>query len=140
MGAVTGQMTRLDGWERVLVEAVETARSTPFQWGVTDCACWAFEVRARLTGGEDVAAQWRGRYRTATGSLRVMRRLGWADIEAMGRALLGEPLPTVLMAQRGDLVLMDQGFGVVIGAQAVGMGEAGLGVAPITAGRLGWRV
>lgn len=131
---------RTCGWELVLAEAVETARSTPFQWGVTDCACWAFDLRARITGGEDVAAQWRGRYRTAEGSLRVMRRLGWPDIEAMGRALLGDPLPAVLMAQRGDLVLMDQGFGVCIGARAVGMGEAGLGWAPLSACRMGWRV
>lgn len=135
-----GELTRLDGWERLLAEAVEQARSTPFQWGVNDCACWAFDLRARITGGEDVAAQWRGRYRTAEGSLRVLRRLGWVDIEAMGRSLLGEPLLSVLMAQRGDIVLMEQGFGICIGARAVGMCEAGLAWAPLSACRLGWRV
>jgi hypothetical protein len=135
-----GDVTRIDGWERLLAEAVETARSTPFQWGVTDCACWAFDVRARLTGGEDVAARWRGRYTSAAGSVRIMRSLGWSNIEAMGRALLGAPLPAVLLAQRGDLVLMEKGFGVCLGAQAVGMGEAGLGWAAMPSCRMAWRV
>ena len=135
-----GAMTRVEGWERLLAEAVETARSTPFEWGVNDCALWAAEVRARITDGEDVAAEWRGRYATALGAQRLMRRQGWADMGAMGRALLGEPLPSVLMAQRGDVVLMAQGFGICIGAQAVGMGEGGLGVARLSECQMGWRV
>lgn len=139
MGPVSGS-ARVDGWERLLAERVEKARSTPFQWGVHDCACWAFDVRAALTGGADEAARWRGRYSTAAGSVKTMRKLGWASMEAMGRALLGEPLPTVLMAQRGDIVLMNSGFGVVVGAQALGMAEGGLGAVQLSACDMGWRV
>jgi hypothetical protein len=58
-----------------------------------------------LTGGEDNAGLWRGRYTTALGGARVMRRLGWASLEEMGRSLLGEPRPAVLLARRGDIVL-----------------------------------
>lgn len=139
MGPV-GVQVRVDGWEQLLSERVETARSTPFKWGIHDCACWAFDVRAALTGGADEAARWRGRYSSAAGSVKTMRKLGWASMEAMGRALLGEPLPTVLLAQRGDIVLMNTGFGIVVGAQAVGMAEGGLAAAPLTLCQMGWRV
>lgn len=112
MGAV-----RQPGWEVTLARHLQDAVSQPFAWGTRDCATWAFEVRQALIGGEDIAALWRGKYKTGAGSRRVMKRLGWKDIEAMARDLLGEPLPTVLLAQRGDLMLAgdDLSFGVCAG-------------------------
>jgi hypothetical protein len=135
-------MTRIDHWERRLAEAVETARAKPFLWGLHDCPTFAFETRMILTGGEDIAALWRGRYTTHLGGLRVMRRLGWASLEDMARALLGEPRATPLLAQRGDIVLTDTGlgFGVVIGATAVGLAPEGLAFASLTSCHLAWAV
>ena len=99
-------------------------------------------LKAHAKGGEDIAALWRGRYTTHLGGLRVMRRLGWASVEDMGRALLGEPRATPLLAQRGDIVLTDTGlgFGVVIGATAVGLAPEGLTFAPLTSCRLAWPI
>ena len=130
------------GWEHLLAAATDTARAKTFIWGIHDCPTFAFETRMILTGGEDIAALWRGRYTTALGGARVMRRLGWASLEDMGRALLGEPRPSVLLAQRGDIVLADTGlgFGVCTGAQAVGMVPEGLVTVPLTACRRAWRV
>ena len=54
-------MARVDHWERLLAAAIDTARAKPFVWGVHDCPTFAFEVRMILTGGEDIAALWRGR-------------------------------------------------------------------------------
>lgn len=135
-------MPRASHWERLLVEAIETARTRPFVWGVNDCPTFAFETRMILTGGEDIAALWRGRYTTALGGARVMRRLGWASLEDTGRSLLGEPRPAVLLAQRGDLVLADTGlgFGICTGASAVGMAPEGLVTVPLTACQLAWSV
>ncbi|MEQ8367406.1 MAG: hypothetical protein RIB61_11915 [Roseicyclus sp.] len=95
-----------------------------------------------LTVGEDVAALWRGRYTTALGGERVMRRLGWASLEDMGRALLGEPRTSVLLAQRGDIVLADTGlgFGICTGATAVGMAPEGLMTVPLTSCQLAWPI
>lgn len=133
-------MLRVETWERLLAEAVVAARTKPFVWGLHDCPTFAFETRMILTGGEDVAALWRGRYTTALGGARVMRRLGWASLEDMGRALMGEPRPSVLLAQRGDIVLADTGlgFGVCTGAQAVGMVPEGLVTVPLSSCRLAW--
>ncbi|WP_442971072.1 DUF6950 family protein [Roseovarius sp. D0-M9] len=104
-------MFRTEHWERHLAEALNTARARPFVWGIHDCPTFAFETRVILTGGEDVAALWRGRYTTALGGQRVMRRLGWDSLEEMARALLGKPRPAMLLAQRGDIVLADTGLG-----------------------------
>ena len=135
-------MTRVEHWERLLASAIDTAWAKPFVWGVHDCPTFAFETRMILTGSEDVAALWRGRYTTALGGARVMRRLGWASLEEMGRALLGEPRPSVLFAQRGDIVLADTGlgFGICTGASAVGMAPEGLVTVPLTGCRRAWRV
>jgi len=133
-------MARIDNWERHLAEAIDIARVKPFAWGFHDCATLAFGIRSLLTNGEDVAALWRGRYSTALGSARVMRRLGWASLEAMGLALLGAPRETPLLAQRGDIVLADTGlgFGICVGATAVGMAPEGLMTVPLTSCRLAW--
>ena len=135
-------MPRIDHWERLLASATETARAKPFVWGIHDCPTFAFETRMILTDGEDVAALWRGRYTTALGGQRVMRRLGWVSLEDMGRALLGEPRSAVLLAGRGDIVLADTGlgFGICTGASAVGMAQEGLITVPLTSCRLAWHV
>ena len=118
------------------------ARRRGFAWGLHDCPTFAFETRQRLTGGADVAALWRGRYSSARGGLRVMRRLGWDTLEAMGRSLLGAPIGSVQLAQRGDLVLTagGTGYGVCLGARAVGMAPEGLVSLPLDACRLAWRI
>lgn len=135
-------LRRVDHWERLLAAAIDTARAKPFVWGVHDCPTFAFETRMILTGGEDVAGLWRGRYTTALGGERVMRRLGWASLEEMGHSLLGEPRPAGLLAQRGDVVMADSGlgFGVCNGASAVGMAPAGLVTVPLTSCRLAWLI
>ena len=135
-------LPRVDHWERLLAAAIDTARAKPFVWGVHDCPTFAFETRMILTDGEDIAALWRGRYTTALGGERVMRRLGWASLEEMGRALLGEPKQFVFLAQRGDIVLADTGlgFGICTGACAVGMAPAGLVTVPLTSCQLAWPI
>ncbi len=133
---------RIEHWEHLLATAIDTARAKPFVWGVHDCPTFSFETRMILTGGEDIAALWRGRYTTALGGDRVMRRLGWSSLEEMGYALLGEPHPSVLLAQRGDIVLAETGlgFGICNGAMAVGMAPAGLVTVPLTSCRFAWPI
>ena len=133
---------RVENWERLLAEAIEAARLRPFAWGTHDCPTFAFETRTALTGGDDTAALWRGRYSTARGGERVMRRLGWASLEEMGRSLLGTPRASVLLARRGNIVLADTGlgFGICVGASALGMAPEGLVTVPLTSCRFAWGV
>ena len=133
---------RRPDWQVRLAVAIEAAREIPFSWGSHDCATWAFDIRRDLTGGEDIAALWRGRYCTTLGAHRVMKRLGWDSLEAAGRDLLGTPLPTFLKAGRGDLVLggTDPAFGVCVGAKVAFVAPDGLVYLPLVSCSLAWRV
>jgi hypothetical protein len=132
---------RVSGWEGVLAAAVEAARTRAFVWGVHDCATWAFDLRRDLTGGDDTAAFWRGRYRTARGAARVLRRLGWTSMSVAGTALLGTPLSDVRLAQRGDLVLSPDAtsFGVCLGAQVAFLAPEDLTLRALQSCTLAWR-
>jgi len=136
------EMPRVENWPHLLAAAIDTARAKPFIWGLHDCPTFAFETRMLLMDGEDTASLWRGRYTTALGGARVMHRLGWASLEVMGRRLLGEPRPAVLLAQRGDIVLADTGlgFGICNGATAVGMAPEGFVTVPLTSCQLAWPI
>ncbi|SHE63029.1 hypothetical protein SAMN05444279_10597 [Ruegeria intermedia] len=133
--------TRVPHWEQVLADAVQQASTRPFAWGQHDCATWAFDLHRDLTDGPDHAALWRGRYRTPIGCGRVLRRLGWTSLEEGGRALLGDPLDYVRLAQRGDLILggEPEAFGVVIGAKAAFVAPEGLVRLSLATCRLAWR-
>jgi hypothetical protein len=133
---------RRSDWQNRLADAIEAAREMPFSWGFHDCATWAFDIRRDLTGGEDIAALWRGCYRTALGAHRVMKRLGWDSLEAAGRDLLGTPLPTVLQAKRGDLVLggPDPAYGICVGARVAFVAPDCLVFISLSDCSLAWRV
>ena len=133
---------RIAGWTSLLAARLEAARAAPFVWGQHDCATWAFDLRRDLTGGEDIAALWRGRYRTQMGAVRVLRRLGWPSLEVAGRDLLGVPLANRLLAQRGDMVLggADPAFGICMGAKAAFVAPEGLVLLPLDHCRMAWRV
>jgi hypothetical protein len=132
---------RLNGWDLRLAEMVEAARALAFAWGSHDCATWAFDVRKALTG-EDAAAAWRGKYTTEIGAARMLHRLKCATVEDLAGSILGEPLPAVLLAQRGDIVLggAEQALGVCIGSDALFLQPRGLVPLPLRACLRAWRV
>lgn len=133
-------MTRREDWPAVLASEIEKAKNIGFEWGAHDCATWAFDVRCRLTG-IDGAAAWRGRYRTALGSARTLRRLGVATIDGLARRFLGEPVAAGY-AQRGDIVLASESdaLGICLGSRAAFLAPSGLTFRPMTEIRYGWRI
>lgn len=54
---------------------LEDMRRTGWDWGQRDCLTWLGLWTLRRTG-VDGAAPWRGRYRTALGCLRTLRKSG----------------------------------------------------------------
>jgi hypothetical protein len=126
-----------EGWEVRLAQAIEAARQRPFVWGQHDCATWAFDVREALTGAPRPA--WS--YTTEAGGRRWMKRQGWNSFTEAATAILGEPVAP-LMAQRGDIVLVDdpEAFGVCVGAQAAVVAPVGLSFVPLRSCRMAWRV
>lgn len=76
--------------------------SAPFQWGVHDCALWAFDAVQALTG-RDPAADLRGQWHSAAGALRTLRMQGgWLALCA--DRFGAEVLPG--QAQDGDVLLL----------------------------------
>lgn len=110
-----GRMRRED-WPARLGEAIDRARSEPFEYGSHDCALWVGKAIAAMTG-DDPTAPYRGRYTTEIGWKRlVTAELGeGASFEAGWTRLLGEPVP-VARASRGDVVMIE-----VDGERAVGV-------------------
>ena len=136
---------RYDFAER-LHAALGEARGRPFHWGRNDCALFACDVVAAATG-VDYAAPFRGRYRTAAGAARALRRFAGGGLEAAAEKITQdnklEEVPP-LMAQRGDFVLMDEtagpALGVCLGETFVAAGPSGTVTLPLTRARRAWRV
>lgn len=135
---------RYEDWPERLNAEVQKARGKAFVWGTCDCALWALEVVAALTGTDHVATV-RGTYESRDGALRCLASNWGCGLEDAVTILLGEPLPTPLYAQRGDVVSIgtDDGpaLGICLGAELAFLAqEGGLTLRPITEAGRAWRV
>jgi len=118
------------------------ARAQAFGWGQHDCFLFAAEDVQALTG-HDVAAPWRGRYRTQRGALRHIAAYGGTFTGAFTRLFGAEPVP-VAQARRGDVAdLVRAGvhhLGVVSGAHVAFLGEQGIIMVPRSQTLQVWRI
>ena len=132
---------RLPGWESRLAQCIDDARGRAFAWGVHDCATWVADVRRALTG-EDAAADWRGKYSTEAGAIRAVRRRGYPGLAAWVSDLLGGPLDSPLMAQRGDIVLdgTTGALGIATSGAAAFVSPDGLVFLQMDRCAMAWRV
>jgi hypothetical protein len=114
-------MRRLPDWEVRLHAYIEACAGAVFAWGELDCALFSAGAVLAMTG-TDPAASFRGRYSTAVGSARALRRYGAGTLEAtIDAGFVEKPLA---FAGRGDLVMIDGAVGVCLGADALFIGEA----------------
>jgi hypothetical protein len=75
-------MNRLANWRSAFFAAIDAHRPYPFEWGEHDCALLTADcIRAVI--GVDLADRFRGRYRTQTQSLELLRGLGYRDTAAI---------------------------------------------------------
>lgn len=131
-----------------LQEFIKERQSEPFQWGSNDCALFMCDwVKTRTD--EDKASEFRGRYKTAMGSLRALKKLGYTGLRDAVTRLYGEPLEHVQLAQRGDVALVSTGLddafeGVACGIVTVSgvavLSEEGLTEIPRSTLVTAWRV
>lgn len=127
-------------WRRQLDEFLAHRQDMPFLWGVRDCALFAADAVAAMTG-VDVAAAWRERYSTARGAARILRGRRLADFAV---EVLGTPLLNPLTARYGDIgiVLLSPGqtLGVVTGPHVACQGSSGIVLVPIRNVSMAWRL
>jgi hypothetical protein len=126
---------------RELTEFLIARASQPFAWGSNDCCLFPADAIQALTG-VDLAADFRGKYSTEVEAFALIRSVtgstapsetAVADVAAWCAAqhrLMEWPQP--LFAQRGDLVVIENGgrqiAGIVhlTGRHVVSMAESGL--------------
>jgi len=139
-----GFVTRVEGWGARLDAVIQAATERPFSWGEHDCCTFAADCVDAVTGTRLWPAGL-GAYTTSVGAQKAMFACGWQTVEDALDAVVGHRVP-VLMAQRGDLVLIPaEGFaGAAVidmtGQFAVGVSHGGLLRVPVLDALAAWRV
>lgn len=110
---------RRSDWERALAAYIAECETRPYAWGEHDCALFAAGAVLAMTG-DDPVPEFRGRYTTAAGSARALKRFGAGTLEATLDAKF-EQRP-IAFARRGDLAFHDGSVGVVMGPFALFVG------------------
>lgn len=114
---------RLADWEARLSDYLTGVAGEAYSYGQHDCALFAAGAVLAMTGN-DPAVEFRGRYSTAAGSLKALKKYGAGDLEAtIASKFEAKPIG---FAQRGDLVMHAGAVGVCIGADALLVTDDGL--------------
>lgn len=128
---------RRANWPRLLAEALAAAKDTPFAWGSHDCALFAADVVLAITGA-DHGAVFRGRYRTANGAARALKKQGFAGLpDYLDSIFTRRP---VSYARRGDVVLYDGAMGICDGGTSWFVTADGLTPIPTLTCETAWGV
>lgn len=89
--APSSPLARLPDWRARLDRAIDDIRGRPFDWATQhDCGIGLAGSVVFAITGTDIAAPWRGAYRTRLGALRAMKRAGFGDLAALVASLLPE--------------------------------------------------
>lgn len=99
--------TRMDLW-------IKSHGADQHAYGAWDCALMAASHIDNLTGS-DLYAQHAGQYGDAPASTEYLLSLGFDGLAGLARDVLGAPLKAASMAQRGDVVIFQTGFGPALG-------------------------
>lgn len=113
---------RLPDWEVRLAAYLEALRLRRFAWGEHDCCTFAAGAVAAMTA-VDPMAEFRGRYTTAIGSARALRRYGAGTLAAT-LDIKFERISHAL-AQRGDIVMSHGLLGIGWGSFLIAVGSEG---------------
>ena len=129
-------MKRIKTWRGALHEAIEQHRRKAFAFdSQSDCAMFAADCVLAMTG-EDLAADFRGRYSTQTGAIRVLKAEGFNSLADLVASHLEDIHP--IRARVGDVAFISDdspfggALGIVIGENVATCHSAGIGSVPRT--------
>lgn len=137
-------MRRFDDWHSRLATHIAACRTQEIAYGRWDCMLFAADAVIAMTG-TDLAADFRGRYTTLRGGLRVLKRAGFADQLALIDRLVG-PRTGWMDARPGDVaaVMGEDGLpavGIVQGAMIYVLGPVGgIALSSIDTAIAAWRI
>ena len=147
-------LTRKPYWDtRAFHQFLLARANTPFAWGGNDCCMFPADAIEAITG-EDIAADFRGRYSTEAEAFALIATVtgkASAAAEAVGDAAAYcaekagmKEWRYPLQAQRGDLVVVEDAGRLIAGVMhlngkdVAAVGDAGLKRLPISAVKRAW--
>ncbi|MCU8207697.1 hypothetical protein M2H05_15010 [Vibrio vulnificus] len=117
-----------------------------FATGVNDCALFVSNWALVVTG-EDLAVPFRGRYKTDLGSARLIKKLGYKNLEDLVHRefdRVGKRRKSPLMAQRGDVAWVvgsqERVCGIVGAGGVLVLGVSGLVSLPLSSIVCAWEI
>lgn len=115
-------MHRKPDWDTRLAAYLEPLRARPFVWGKHDCCTFTAGAVEAMTGIDPIP-EFRGRYTTAIGSARALRRYGAGTLAATldGKFTRIDPA----FAHRGDIIMSSGLLGLGWGAFLIAVGSEG---------------
>lgn len=119
-------MKRLSDWRPRLTAYLRGVSHSSFKAGEHDCALF-FAGAVEAMTGHDHAAQYRGRYTTLRGGLRVLRKEGFEDHIALAAHHLPEIPPAFALPGDGMVCETEDGpaLGVCQGRMVYVLGPTG---------------
>lgn len=129
-------MKRLPDWPRRLHDFLDEVKRKRFEWASNNCGEHFAAGAVLAVTGEDIAAPWRGRYKSAAGALRVMKNAGFMNLGDMVASVLPEIHPS--RAKLGDIATVPAdgpfgtSLGIINGEVILVLGENGMGVVPMS--------
>ena len=135
---------RIDNWQMAFSSELEKPRY--FLWGKDDCCLFACDIIKAITK-VDPAYSFRGKYKSALGAYREIRKQGFTGVMDVAEKRCAEnnwPEIPILTAQRGDVVCAlfnnQESLGIITGDSAAFVGGAGyVYIAPESALKA-WRI
>lgn len=135
-------LVRLPDWQPRFSAFLRERRSLPYEYGVTDCACFAVDA-VRVVTGTDLAPGVE-RPRSAIEGGRFLVAHGVRTIEELFAGTLGTPWEHLGQGRRGDLASFfaagETHMALVTGVAAVTPGPSGLVTVPSSLWRRAWRI
>lgn len=136
-------MKRRYDWRPSLASYLHEVARKPFAWGENDCALFAAGAVCAMTG-KDFAADYRGRYTTLLGGMRLLKKAGFTDHAGMAATLFDEIHPS--QAHVGDIAAIEIEDGIALGVvqgeriYVLRPDEDGIGTVPLLDASRAFRV
>lgn len=108
-------MIRVEKWRSKFAEEADRIRTKPFVWGEHDCGVGLVGNLTQALVGENLAAEYTGKYTDAKSAYKFMKKAGFDNLADMAASIL--PEIHISQAQIGDIaaVPVDTNFGFALG-------------------------
>lgn len=132
---------RKTNWPRIIADEITKHRSTEFVWGKSDCCLVVADI-VKEFAEIDIAEGFRGKYKTAKGSLMALKKHGEGDIASTADRILSRKPANEI--SRGDVVLVKtdagESLGIYFNTRVWAMSTSGLVDLPVDSVLIVWGV